>query len=173
MARSAGLVPVRVEPKARGDVPEGCRGQPTPKALARPAGLEPAAPGLEGPSSGTIGHKNGYQQLRKTARQARIWADFSAHRDFFATAEITDPVLPRRDQYCHVDARPRLPDIRRPTRALNAGASVFPCEAIKTRFRTRHRRESDSVARPSACLMIDARHVMLVTWPHTEMYHLP
>jgi hypothetical protein len=65
MARSAGLVPVRVEPKARGDVPEGCRGQPTPKALARPAGLEPAAPGLEGPSSGTIGHKNGYQQLER------------------------------------------------------------------------------------------------------------
>ena len=30
MARPAGLVPVRVEPEARDDVPEGCRGQPTP-----------------------------------------------------------------------------------------------------------------------------------------------
>ena len=49
MARPAGLVPVRVEPTARGDVPESCRGVANAQsALARPAGLEPATPGLEG-----------------------------------------------------------------------------------------------------------------------------
>ena len=49
LARPEGLVHGRGEPKVRRGVPEDCRGAANAQgALARPAGLEPATPGLEG-----------------------------------------------------------------------------------------------------------------------------
>jgi hypothetical protein len=49
LVRPEGLVPARVEPKARRGVPETFRGGANPRSgLARPEGLEPSTPGLEG-----------------------------------------------------------------------------------------------------------------------------
>ena len=49
MARPEGLVHGRVEPKVRRGVPEDYRGEANAQgALARPEGLEPSTPGLEG-----------------------------------------------------------------------------------------------------------------------------
>jgi hypothetical protein len=46
--RPEGLGPAGVEPRARRATTEACGAQPSPKAMARPEGLEPSTPGLEG-----------------------------------------------------------------------------------------------------------------------------